>query len=100
MNYTFVKSNYASPWRGIILNEWKVYERYYIFFKREMNSICLVLLTHDKRGNKFNKRHLKVISKGWLEVIEPFDLSHIHKDWYLFDKNIDPRTADGWNYYQ
>ena len=99
----FVKSKYASPWTGVVLKEWDKKRR-----KEGINpfrgydkwKVFLVLVTHDKSGNKMRKRYLKTFSAGWMKIIESFDLSKINKDWFIFDPTIDITTVDGWNYYQ
>ena len=70
----YVKSNYAAPWTGVVLNQVKR--------GSGLGDLCLVLTTKDKNGNIPRKRILKIFDVFWLNEIKPFSLSEINPDWF------------------
>ncbi len=46
-----------------------------------MNVIFTYLPLIDISGNRLHKRHILERYSHWFEVIKPFDISFINKDW-------------------
>lgn len=77
MGYKFVKSKYASPWIGIVLNEQP---------RVKYKSLFTILIIEDKSGNTPRKRIIKTLDEAWTEEVDNFDISHINKDWFKLNK--------------
>lgn len=76
-NFTFVKSNYKSSWKGIVLDIYTLPK-----YCNIEPTVYKVLIVQDKNGNTPRKKIIKRLNRNWLEEIEPFDITHINKDWY------------------
>lgn len=75
----FVKSNYLSKWKGIVLSEYDIRSSY----PKRYNGIGYrVLILLDRNGNKMNRRIIKNYNKDWFSKISPFDISWVNKDWF------------------
>ena len=72
----FVRSNFRSPWFGII-QSFEVTEG----SGQNSKKICNVLILKDKNKNNMRIRTVKVLSDGWLDVVEPFDLTEKQINW-------------------
>lgn len=77
--FTFVKSNYKSAWKGIVLD---IYTFEHKCYRNTKYVVYKVLIVKDKNGNTPRKKIIKRLNRNWLEEIEPFDITHINKDWY------------------
>lgn len=72
----FCKSLYRATWKGIILSVTK-------HKKNHVTCTCLVVRTAS--GQIPRKRIVHESDIGWLQPIEPVDISMINKEWF---KNI------------
>ncbi len=73
---TFVRSNFRSPWFGII-QSFEVTEG----SGKNSKKICNILVLKDKNKNNMKIKTVSVLSDGWLEVIEPFELTEQQINW-------------------
>lgn len=73
MDYLFVKSRYAAPWVGVVLDSLP---------RRGQHDLYLILVVKDGSGKTPRKRILKVLDASWTSVTQKIDLSNINPDWF------------------
>lgn len=56
-----VRSRYAAPWYGKILELEK---------RKDANALATVEVTLDRRGNPLRKKMIKTLDSGWLELLK------------------------------
>lgn len=74
MSYNFVKSKYASPWVGIVLDK---------KHRTGINDLYTILIVEDRLGNTPRKRIIATLDSAWTQEINKFNISHINKDWFI-----------------
>jgi len=75
----FVKSNYRSRWKGVVLKS----INYKLNFPRKCEGyVCTILILKDGNGNLPRRRIIRHLNQDWLSKTEPFNIEHINKDWF------------------
>lgn len=73
---TFVKSNYAASWTGLVTS---------IEVRKgsgkKAHKIATVLVILDRRGNSIKRKEVKTFDTSWLEVTKNPPLELIRLDW-------------------